>query len=84
MRPYDSTLPEMCSLSHSENDYVRVSGTLKTFGNKRYINASHVRKIDDFHELYFHLLDAMTITLTLQRGPVRFSTLLFEMGYLIP
>lgn len=56
-----------------ENDFVRVSGQLKVFGHKRYINATHVRKIVDFHEVYYHLLEVMAVTRTLEVGPVRVS-----------
>ncbi|GLB34890.1 putative replication protein A, subunit RPA32 [Lyophyllum shimeji] len=51
-----------------ETKYVRVTGTLKTFGNKRYINATHIRGATDPHELYFHILEAITITLMVDRG----------------
>ncbi|KAG6810185.1 hypothetical protein H0H92_012949, partial [Tricholoma furcatifolium] len=52
----------------SERMYVRVTGTLKTFGSKRYINATHIRAVTNPHELYFHLLEAMSITLMADRG----------------
>jgi len=59
----------------NENVYVRVTGNLKMFGNKRYINATHLRPSTDSHELYFHLAEAMTVNLILDRGmpggPVR-------------
>lgn len=51
--------------------YVRVTGTLKNFGNKRYINASSVRPSVDPHELYFHLLEVMYVNIAHERGPVR-------------
>ncbi|EDR14860.1 uncharacterized protein LACBIDRAFT_244225, partial [Laccaria bicolor S238N-H82] len=53
-----------------EKTYVRVTGGLKTFGSKRYINTTHVRPSKDPHEVYFHILEAITVTLTLERGPV--------------
>ncbi|KAH7889370.1 hypothetical protein F5I97DRAFT_1843780 [Phlebopus sp. FC_14] len=52
-----------------EGAYVRVSGSLKTFGSKRYINATHVRPVKSPNEIYFHILEAMTITLIWERGP---------------
>ncbi|KAG6336409.1 hypothetical protein ID866_2682 [Astraeus odoratus] len=52
-----------------EGAYVRVSGSLKMFGDKKYINASHIRPIKSPHEIYFHILEAMTATLMWERGP---------------
>jgi len=52
-----------------EKTYVRVTGGLKTFGSKRYINTTHIRPSKDPHEVYFHILEAITVTLTLERGP---------------
>ncbi|KAF5381079.1 hypothetical protein D9615_004013 [Tricholomella constricta] len=48
--------------------YVRVTGSLKTFGNKRYINATHIRIATDPHEVYFHILEAVAVTLMIDRG----------------
>ena len=55
-----------------EHQYVRVTGILKIFGNKRYINANGIQPISDPHELYFHLMEAMYVTLVHQHGPVHF------------
>ncbi|KAG1756689.1 replication protein A subunit RPA32 [Suillus paluster] len=52
----------------TEGSYVRVSGTLKMFGSKRYVNATHIRPVKSSHEIYFHLLEAMTVTLTWAKG----------------
>ncbi|GBE82162.1 Replication factor A protein [Sparassis crispa] len=52
-----------------ENTYVRVTGSLKSFGNKRYINATHLRPCADPHELYFHILEAAFDQLVYERGP---------------
>jgi len=52
-----------------EGIYVRLSGFMKSFGNKKYIKASYMRPITDFNEIYFHLLECITVTLTLERGP---------------
>lgn len=64
--------------SHRENSYIRVMGTLKSFGGRNYINATHIRPCKDPHEPYFHTLEAMTVTLMFQRGPVRFSFLVLS------
>jgi replication factor A2 len=49
---------------------VRVTGALKTFGNKRYINMTHLRVSNDPHELYFHILESIAVTLMAERGQV--------------
>ena len=54
----------------SEGRYVRVTGVLKQFNNKRYINATHIRLSKDPHELYFHYMEVMYVTMAHQRGPV--------------
>ncbi|TDL21528.1 replication protein A, subunit RPA32 [Rickenella mellea] len=55
--------------ANTENKYIRVTGTLKNFGNKRYITATHIKPLKEPYEIFFHLFDAMTVTLALQRGP---------------
>lgn len=52
-----------------EGVYMRVMGTLKSFGGRTYINATHIRACKDSNELLFHDLEAKTVTLMLQRGP---------------
>jgi len=51
-----------------ESMCVRVTGALKTFGNKRYINATHLRVASDPHEQYFHILESIAVTLMAERG----------------
>lgn len=53
----------------TEDRYIRITGGLKAFGNKRYINTQHIRPVSDPHETWFHLIEAITTTLTLERGP---------------
>jgi len=50
------------------NSFARVTGTIKMFGRKKYINATQVRPIQDPHEIFFHLLDSMVVQLTFDRG----------------
>jgi len=52
-----------------EEKYARVTGSLKSFGKKRYINANHIRNVKDSHEIYFHTLEAIAVNLTIERGP---------------
>ncbi|KAL0946592.1 hypothetical protein HGRIS_012793 [Hohenbuehelia grisea] len=51
-----------------ENMYVRVTGSIKSFGNKRYVNATHIRVCTDPHEAIFHTMEAMTASLIAERG----------------
>ncbi|KAG0707672.1 replication protein A subunit RPA32 [Suillus ampliporus] len=66
----DSSIEESGAGSSAitEGSYVRVSGALKMFGSKRYVNATHIRLVKSPHELYFHLLEAMTVTLIWAKG----------------
>ena len=41
------------------NEYVRVTGKLKSWNDARYIQVMNCRKITDFNEVAFHFLDAM-------------------------
>ncbi|KAN0077094.1 hypothetical protein V8E55_010949 [Tylopilus felleus] len=54
----------------AEGAHVRVLGSLKMFGNKRYINANLIRPIASPSEIYFHLLEAMTVSMIWERGPL--------------
>jgi hypothetical protein len=55
---------------------VRVTGSLKMFGPKRYINATAIRLVDardehkNKHEIYFHMFEVITSTLLIERGAV--------------
>lgn len=62
---------------------MRVTGVLKHFGNKRYINATNIRPAKDPHELYFHLQEVVYVTLVHQRGPVSIVLLLISRFWLI-
>ncbi|KIM58857.1 hypothetical protein SCLCIDRAFT_1218197 [Scleroderma citrinum Foug A] len=52
-----------------EGANVRVLGSLKMFGNKKYINATNIRPVKSAEEIYFHILEAMTVTLIWEKGP---------------
>lgn len=55
----------------SPKTFARVTGNIKTFGSRKYINASQIRPVRDPHELFFHLLDVIAVQLTFDRGSVR-------------
>jgi replication factor A2 len=57
----------------SDDSYVRVTGSIKVFGSKKYINATHVRPVKHFHEVMFHTLDAMAALLMMERGMVSYD-----------
>jgi len=50
--------------------YVRVVGTLRSFGGKRSVVASRMVVIDDFNELTHHFLEVVHRHLRLTKGPV--------------
>jgi hypothetical protein len=51
--------------------FARVTGNIKTFGSKKYINASQIRPVRDPHEIFFHQLDVIAVQLTFDRGSVK-------------
>ncbi|EIM90097.1 replication protein A subunit RPA32 [Stereum hirsutum FP-91666 SS1] len=55
-----------------ELQYARITGTIKTYNDKKYINCINIRPAKDSHEIYFHLSEAMAVTLFHERGSVRF------------
>ena len=57
--------------------YARVTGTLKQFGSKRYLNVSHIQPATDPHELLYHSFEAIYVTLAFSRGLV---SLFLELG----
>ena len=53
-----------------DHTYARVTGTLKQFGTKKYLNVAHIQPVTDPHELFFHIFEAVYVTLAYSRGPV--------------
>jgi len=53
----------------SNRDVIRVTGTIKQFGTKRYINATHLARCSA-HEMDFHELDVCNLKMVIERGPV--------------
>lgn len=51
------------------NGYARVFGSIKSFGNKRYIGAHSVRPLTNLDELNCHFLEATAVHLFFTRGP---------------
>ncbi|KAJ7449884.1 hypothetical protein FB451DRAFT_1286873 [Mycena latifolia] len=48
--------------------YVRVTGSVKTHNGKKYIHTSNIRLVKDPNEVYFHILDAISVNVVLQKG----------------
>ncbi|KAF2667609.1 single-stranded DNA-binding replication protein A medium subunit [Microthyrium microscopicum] len=63
-RIQDGSMPNL----PSQDDYVKVFGTLKAFNDKRHVGANFVRKIDDPNEIPHHFLEATLVHLQLTRG----------------
>ncbi|KAI1142362.1 replication protein A, subunit RPA32 [Hypoxylon sp. FL0543] len=53
-----------------EEQYVRVWGRLKSFGNKRHVGAHVIKPVADFNEVNYHLLEATYVHLFFTRGGV--------------
>ncbi|GAO46833.1 replication protein A, subunit RPA32 [Saitoella complicata NRRL Y-17804] len=49
--------------------YARVTGQLKSFGQRRHVSVSHIRQVTDMHEVLYHLLEATSVHLYFTRGP---------------
>ncbi|KAJ7109452.1 hypothetical protein C8R44DRAFT_802555 [Mycena epipterygia] len=48
--------------------YVRVTGSIKTHNAKRYIHANNIRLVKDPNEVYFHILEVISVHVILQKG----------------
>lgn len=52
----------------TEEQYVRVWGRLKSFGNKRHVGAHVIKPVTDFNEVNYHLLEAAYVHLFFTKG----------------
>jgi len=48
--------------------FVRVTGSIKTHNNKRHIHATNIRIVTNPSEVYFHILEVISVNVTLQHG----------------
>lgn len=65
----DSADDEVGKMEGVEQDkYVCIMGTIRTFGGKRHVSATHIRPITDHNEVYHHLLKALYVSLVLRHG----------------
>ena len=63
-----------------ESGYCRVWGRLKAFNNKRHVGAHVIRRINDYNEINYHLLEATAVHLFFTRGPPNNTTAFGENG----
>ncbi|KAJ7285762.1 hypothetical protein C8J57DRAFT_1168452 [Mycena rebaudengoi] len=54
--------------ARDEHMYVRVTGSIKTHNGKRHIVASNIRVVKDPNEVYFHILEVISVNIVLQKG----------------
>lgn len=54
---------------YTERSYVRVFGSLKVYREKKTINATAVRVVEDFNEITYHMLESLSIHLFYLHGP---------------
>lgn len=49
-----------------QDTYVAIMGSIKVFGGKKHVSATHIRSVKDHNEVYNHLLKALYVTLSLR------------------
>ncbi|WRT67934.1 uncharacterized protein IL334_004908 [Kwoniella shivajii] len=49
-----------------QDHYVGIMGSIKMFGGKRHISATHIRPITDHNEIHHHFLKALYVSLSLR------------------
>lgn len=53
-----------------EGAYCRAWGKLKSFNDRKHVNAQIIRPVEDMNEVSYHLLEATAVHLYFTRGPV--------------
>ena len=61
---------EASRLGFEIDSHVRVWGHVKSFSNKRSVNAYVLRKVQDFNEVHYHELEAAYVHLYFTKGPL--------------
>ncbi|WVQ96494.1 hypothetical protein IAU59_003599 [Kwoniella sp. CBS 9459] len=49
-----------------QDHYVGIMGSIKMFGGKRHVSATHIRRITDHNEVYHHLLKSLYVSLSMR------------------
>lgn len=65
-----TTVQNSSPIRSRDHMYARVTGTLKQFGPKKYLNVAHIKPATDPHELLFHSFEAIYVTMGYSRGLV--------------
>lgn len=65
---FSLSLASWCLLYRRQDHYVGLMGTIKVFGGKRHVSATHIRPITDANEVQHHLLKALYVSLILRGG----------------
>jgi hypothetical protein len=53
---------------HSEHEYVRTTGRLRTRSGFTFLSADYIRPIEHPHEVDFHILEVLFVNMVLKRG----------------
>lgn len=63
--------PRLATLGSARQDtYVYIIGELKEFNNKRHVSIKNIRRIKDFNEVSYHLLESLSVSLQMRGGGV--------------
>ena len=65
------------SVYSHQGKFVRFTGSIKTFQDRRYIKAKIIRVLEDQNEAYFHFNEVMVVTLYHRHGTVRAHSPIF-------
>ena len=63
--------PHILSTQSYRDKFVRFTGFIRSFQNRRHINAQIIRILEDQNEAYFHFNEVMAVTLYRRYGTVR-------------
>ncbi|KAG8813790.1 replication factor A protein 2 [Serendipita sp. 399] len=56
-------------VSPLKGSYVRFIGMIRTFSDRKHLNATLMRKVEDFNEVIFHFNEVIAMTMLNLRGP---------------
>ena len=63
--------PHILSAYSYQDKFVRFTGSIRAFQNRRHVNAQIIRILEDQNEAYFHFNEVMAVTLYHRHGTVR-------------
>src|SRR5258706_12278832 len=62
--------PHVLPVYSYQDKFVRFTGSIRSFQNRRHINAQIIRVLEDQNEAYFHFNEVMAVTLYHRHGTV--------------